>query len=81
MDALESPAIGMLEERKQTLELSVEEALMHIEVQDQKKQEEFTIADKNDMIEMHLSETLKAGPITKFSGINVIKMFGDNQRL
>ena len=30
---------------------------------------------------MHLKETLKAGPITKFSGLNNIKMIGNRKRL
>ena len=30
---------------------------------------------------MHLKETLKAGPITKFNGLNNIKMIGNRKRL
>ena len=33
------------------------------------------------MIELHIKETLKAGPITKFNGLNNIKMIGKNARL
>lgn len=40
-----------------------------------------SMPDAHEMIEMHLSETLKAGPITKFNGVNVIKMLGDDLRL
>ena len=34
-----------------------------------------------EMVTMHIKETLKAGPITKFSGLNVIKMLGNHKRL
>ena len=33
------------------------------------------------MVTRHIQETLKAGPITKFNGLNVIRMLGSRKRL
>lgn len=29
-------------------------------------------------MEFHLKDSLRSGPVTKFSGLNVIKMLGDD---
>lgn len=32
-------------------------------------------------MEYHIRESLRTGPVTKFSGLNVIRMLGENHRL
>ena len=32
-------------------------------------------------MEQHLIEALRSGPVTKFSGLNVVRMLGENYRL
>lgn len=85
MEALENPGIEMLEARQNMTKEKAEEKPPALECEiesDRSAQSLRSLAEVNDlMIEAHLKEALKVGPVTKFNGVNVIKMIGDSYRL
>ena len=80
MDALECPGIEMLEEVQKSIDDKSLQLIEADEVSDGNRNLR-DLPDANEMIEFHIKESLKSGPITKFNGLNVIKMIGKDFRL
>ena len=81
MDAMECPSIEMLEEQEVRLKLGSDQSTPKTKLSSPPDSDRSIKEIDNDMKELHLKESLKAGPITKFNGVNVIKMVGDKTRL